>query len=98
MAELEKKFKQIRSKIPDPGEKRGEFKSGAGHFTGSMLLGQGGNVVLSGHRNMSFRKLENVNKSDLIKFAKPYGEFVYEETGFKITDAKDKENYCVNRL
>ncbi|PGW34028.1 class D sortase [Bacillus cereus] len=108
-AEAENEFKQIWSKIPDPGEKLGELKfpslsyevpvvegthpkelkSGVGHFAGSMLPGQGGNVVLSGHRNTSFRKLEDLKKGDQIKFGTPYGEFVYEITDFKITGAND---------
>lgn len=109
-AEPEKEFKQLWSKLPDPGEKLGELKfpslsyevpvvegthpkelkSGVGHFTGSVLPGQSGNVVLSGHRNTSFRKIEELKKGDQIKFTTPYGEFVYETTEFKITGAKDE--------
>ncbi|MGQ0440143.1 sortase, partial [Bacillus sp. B-TM1] len=61
----------------------------AGHFAGSSLPGQDGNVVLSGHRNTSFRKLEYLKKGDSIGFSTPYGNFVSEMINFKITDAKD---------
>ncbi|WP_390881312.1 sortase [Bacillus bingmayongensis] len=45
-----------------------------------------GNIFL----DKSFRKLEDVKKGDQIKFATPYGEFVYEITDFKITGANDE--------
>lgn len=71
-----------------------ELKQGVGHFAGSTLPGQGGHVVLSGHRDTVFRKLEHLKKGDRISFTTPYGEFVYEATDFKITHAND-ENIIV---
>ncbi|PGZ12829.1 class D sortase [Bacillus cereus] len=87
----ELKFSSISYEVPVvEGTHPEELKSGVGHFAGSLLPGQGGNVVLSGHRNTSFRKLEDVKKGDPIKFETPYGEFVYEVTDFKITGANDE--------
>lgn len=87
----ELKFSSISYEVPVvEGTHPEELKSGVGHFAGSLLPGQGGNVVLSGHRNTSFRKLEDVKKGDPIKFETPYGEFVYEVTDFKITGVNDE--------
>ncbi len=69
-----------------------ELKQGVGHFAGSTLPGQSGNVVLSGYRDTAFRKLENLKKGDRISFTTPYGEFVYEATDFKTTHANDENS------
>jgi sortase A len=66
-----------------------ELKKGAGHFAGSALPGQGGNVILSGHRDTVFRKLENLKLGEQVTFDTPYGEFVYEAIDFKIVPADD---------
>ncbi|MBW3496683.1 class D sortase [Bacillus sp. FDAARGOS_1420] len=84
-------FKTLDYKVPVvQGTHDAELKSGVGHFAGSSLPGQDGNVVLSGHRNTSFRKLEYLKMGDSIEFATPYGNFIYEITDFKITNAKDE--------
>ncbi|MDM5157365.1 sortase [Bacillus sp. DX1.1] len=86
----ELKFPSLDYDVPVvQGTQPKELKSGVGHFAGSLLPGQGGNVVLNGHRNTSFHKLEGVKKGDSIKFSTPYGEFVYEITDLKITGAND---------
>jgi sortase A len=66
-----------------------ELKKGAGHFAGSALPGQGGNVILSGHRDTVFRKLENLKVGEQVTFTTPYGDFVYEAIDFKIVPADD---------
>ncbi|MBJ8024851.1 class D sortase [Bacillus cereus] len=84
-------FTTLNYKVPVvQGTHEKELKLGVGHFAGSSLPGQDGNVVLSGHRNTSFRKLEYLKKGDSIDFSTPYGNFVYEIIDFKITDAKDE--------
>jgi sortase A len=66
-----------------------ELKLGIGHFAGSMLPGQGGNVLLSAHRETHFSKLEGLKIGDQIIFTTPYGDFIYEATEFKIVDKHD---------
>ena len=61
-----------------------ELKKGAGHFAGSSLPGQGGNVILSGHRDTVFRKLEHLKLGEQVTFTTPYGDFVYETTELKV--------------
>ncbi len=67
-----------------------ELKMGVGHMAGSALPGQGGHVLLSGHRDTVFRKLEDLKLGDEITFSTPYGDFVYEATETKIVDANDE--------
>ncbi|PLT31108.1 class D sortase [Peribacillus deserti] len=67
-----------------------ELKKGAGHFAGSALPGQGGQVLLSGHRDTVFTKLEHLKKGDKVTFTTKYGDFVYEATSFKIVPADDQ--------
>jgi sortase A len=106
----DRKFKQLWSTLPYPGENIGDLKfasvgldvpvvqgtgadqlkQGAGHYAGSVLPGQGGNVVISGHRDTVFRKLKNIQKGDQVTFTTKYGDFVYEITDFKIVHADDQ--------
>lgn len=72
------------------GTHENELKMGIGHMAGSMLPGQGGHVILSGHRDTVFRKLEGLKVGDEITFTTPYGDFIYEATDFKIVDANDE--------
>src|SRR5690606_6026668 len=71
------------------GTHENELKMGIGHFAGSTLPGQGGHVILSGHRETHFSKLEGLELGQQITFTTPYGDFIYETTDFKIVDAKD---------
>jgi sortase A len=66
-----------------------ELKKGADHFAGTALPGQGGNVILSGHRDTIFRKLENLKIGEQVTVDTPYGEFVYEAIDFKVVPADD---------
>lgn len=67
-----------------------ELKKGIGHMAGSALPGQGGHVILSGHRDTVFKKLEHLKIGDEITFTTTYGDFVYEAVEFKIVDAEDE--------
>ncbi|WP_066309662.1 class D sortase [Bacillus sp. FJAT-29814] len=67
-----------------------ELKQGIGHMAGSALPGQGGHVLLSGHRDTVFRKLKDLKLGDEITFSTPYGDFIYEATETKIVEADDE--------
>ncbi|MCM3763914.1 class D sortase [Neobacillus niacini] len=67
-----------------------ELKQGIGHMAGSSLPGQGGHVLLSGHRDTVFRKLKDLKLGDEITFSTPYGDFIYEATETKIVEADDE--------
>ncbi|MGA5690603.1 class D sortase [Cytobacillus pseudoceanisediminis] len=66
-----------------------ELKKGAGHFAGSALPGQGGHVLLSGHRDTVFTKLQHLKEGDQVTFKTDYGDFVYEAVKFEIVPADD---------
>ncbi|PLS02340.1 class D sortase [Neobacillus cucumis] len=85
------KFTSVDLNVPIvQGTHDNELKKGAGHYAGSALPGQGGNVVLSGHRDTVFRKLKDIHTGDKVTFTTPYGDFVYQITGTKIVHADDK--------
>lgn len=63
---------------------------GAGHFNGSRFPGEGGNVVVSGHRNSVFRALKDVSKGDNIVLDTTYGKYVYKISEIKIVKGNDK--------
>ncbi|RDU36964.1 class D sortase [Neobacillus piezotolerans] len=84
------KFPSVGLDVPVvQGTHDNELKKGAGHLAGSALPGQGGNVVLSGHRDTVFRKLKDLKVGEEVIFTTPYGDFIYETTDFKITHADD---------
>jgi sortase A len=86
----ELQFTSIDLNVPVvQGTHDNELKKGAGHFAGSALPGQGGNVILSGHRDTVFRKLEHLKIGEQVTFSTPYGDFVYEAIDFKIVPADD---------
>jgi sortase A len=87
----ELKFSSLDLKVPVvQGTQDEELKLGAGHFAGSALPGQGGHVLLSGHRDTVFTDLQYLKKGEQLTFTTPYGDFVYETTDFKIVPADDE--------
>ncbi|KAB8126387.1 class D sortase [Gracilibacillus oryzae] len=72
------------------GTREEELKEGIGHMMGTMLPGQGGHVILSGHRDTVFRELEHLEVGDEITFSTKYGDFIYEAVGFEIVSADDR--------
>jgi len=67
-----------------------ELLRGIGHFDGSMFPGEGGNVVLAGHRETVFKNLGKVKKNDSIIFTTNYGKYVYKVSQIKIVPAYDE--------
>ncbi len=67
-----------------------ELEKGVGHFHGSYFPKEGGQIVLSGHRDTVFRKVGQLKEGDLIEIKVPYGSFQYEITHTKIVDADDR--------
>ncbi len=68
------------------------LKDGPGHYPGTALPGQLGNVVISGHRTTfgaPFYRLDEVQVGDPITVTAPYGRFVYRVTETKIVAPTD---------
>jgi sortase A len=53
------------------------LRRAVGHLPGTPLPGQGGNVVLAGHRDTFFRVLKDVRADDIVRITTPLGRFEY---------------------
>jgi len=67
-----------------------QLKKGAGHYIGSALPGEHGQVFIAGHRDTVFRGLGNLKKGGLIIIRMPYGTFKYKMVGSKIVKSDDR--------
>lgn len=66
-----------------------QLGKGVGHFTGSKYPDQGGQIVLSGHRDTVFTNLDELEDGDEITVKMPYGTFTYNLQKTYIVDADD---------
>lgn len=67
-----------------------ELKKGVGHFTQSVLPGEEGNCVLSGHRDTVFAKLGKLITGDQLIVQTTAGIYTYEIKDIRIVDKDDK--------
>jgi sortase A len=72
------------------GDDDKELSEGVGHDAGTTLPGEGGNVVIDGHRDTVFRNLEKVKIGDTIIIKTYYGTFTYRASGIRIVNGSDK--------
>lgn len=56
-----------------------------GHVPGTALPGEGGNAVLSGHRDSFFRKLRHVRVDDAVRIVTPDDVYYYRVDGTQVT-------------
>ena len=77
------------------GDSNLELGKGIGHFAGSTIPGEEGNVIVSGHRHTVFRPLEGINVGDEVIFTTTYGTFKYKVSEIKIVDEKENEELRV---
>lgn len=73
------------------GDSDTELRKGIGHFAGSTMPGENGNVIISAHRDRVFRPLENISVGEQVIFTTTYGTFKYQVSEIKIVD--QNENY-----
>ncbi len=66
-----------------------ELAKGVGHYKGSFYPEQGGQIVLSGHRDTVFKRVGELELGDELVMKMPYGEVTYEIVNTKIVDADD---------
>lgn len=68
-----------------------ELARGVGHVPGTLLPGDGGNIVLSGHRDTVFRRLEELEVGDKVLVGLSGGDevFVYKISRIRIVDKND---------
>lgn len=72
------------------GTNEKELKKGVGHEPDSVMPGQTGNVVLSGHRDTVFRKLGRVGVGDELIVETEVGRFVYYVKKVRIVSENDR--------
>ncbi len=72
------------------GDYEEQLAKGVGHFDGSMFPGEGGNIVLAGHRETVFKTLGRVKVGDLVTVRTTYETYKYRVTELKIVDANDQ--------
>lgn len=66
-----------------------DLEKGVGHYKGSSLPSQNGQIVLSGHRDTVFRHLGELKVGDKLIVKVSNGSFSYKITHTKIVDSKD---------
>lgn len=66
-----------------------ELKRGIGHYAGSTLPGENGNVVLSGHRDTVFKPLKDIKIGDEVEIETDYGVYKYKVASTRVTDPSD---------
>ena len=66
------------------GDGDAELRKGIGHYAGSTLPGEGGNFVIAGHRDTSFKKLEGIQVNDKIFVETTWGTYEYKVKDIKI--------------
>jgi sortase A len=67
------------------------LRRAVGHFPGTALPGQPGNVALAGHRDTFFRALHNIRKDDEITLETLDGSYRYRVDSTKVVDPEDTE-------
>lgn len=71
------------------GTNEKQLAQGIGHVENSVLPGENDNLVLAGHRETSFRKLNQLIIGDFILIETELGEFTYEVDQTRIVDEDD---------
>jgi sortase A len=72
------------------GDRDEDLEKGIGHFAGSTLPGENGNVVTCGHRDTVLRSLKHVKIGDEITIKTDYGSFNYKVSKIRIVEADDR--------
>lgn len=81
----------LKKKIPIiEGTDLPQLKKGSGHYIGTALPGQHGQVFIAGHRDSVFRGLGDLKKGDKIIVRMPYGSFEYKMVNSKIVKSDDR--------
>ncbi|MDB8550941.1 class D sortase [Turicibacter sanguinis] len=84
------KIENVELEVPIlQGEGKDELRKGVGHYVGSLLPGEGGNIVLSGHRETAFYPLKDVEIGDEVIIETDYGQYLYQISDIYITTPDD---------
>ncbi|MGL4820768.1 MAG: sortase, partial [Bacilli bacterium] len=67
-----------------------ELAKGVGHYSNSVLPGENDHTILSGHRDVVFRRLGELEVGDSIFVTTEAGTFEYRVRKTRIVDADDR--------
>jgi len=73
------------------GDSPGILRHAVGHMSETALPGEGGNVVLTAHRDSFFRPLRNIRQDDTIEIKTREGEFTYQVEWTEVVSPSDVE-------
>jgi LPXTG-site transpeptidase (sortase) family protein len=65
------------------------LRRGPGHVENTALPGEGGNVVIAGHRDSFFRPLRDVKLGDDVFLKTPHGRLHYRVTSLQVVTPRD---------
>ncbi|NLP51904.1 class D sortase [Bacillus sp. RO1] len=83
-------FPDLEASIPVfHGVSEAELVKGVGHVPGTLLPGNGGNIVLSGHRDTVFRRLGELEVGDKVMFGFDGGWYTYKIGRIRVVDKND---------
>lgn len=81
---------KIKAELPIvEGTDPDDLARGVGHYKGSYLPGDKGQIVLSGHRDTVFSRLGELKIGDTLMMQMPTGNYPFEITHTKIVKADD---------
>jgi sortase A len=69
----------------------GTLRRAVGHFPGTALPGQQGNVAIAGHRDTFFRALRNICKENEITLTTLNGSYRYRVDSTKVVEPENTE-------
>ena len=67
------------------------LRRAVGHFPGTALPGQRGNVAIAGHRDTFFRALRNIRKNDEITLETATGSYSYQADYSEVVEPQNTE-------
>lgn len=79
------------------GDSSAVLKKGVGQYIGSTIPGYGRPLLIGGHNNGQFNKLQYIKPGNIITITTNYGIYKYEVTESKIADSSDKSAYNLSQ-
>ncbi|MDD2362163.1 MAG: class D sortase [Oscillospiraceae bacterium] len=79
------------------GDSSAVLKKGVGQYFGSTIPGYGRPLLIGGHSNGQFNKLQYVKAGNIVTITTNYGIYEYEVTETKILYAFDKSAYNLSQ-
>jgi len=79
------------------GTEEKQLKNGIGHVMSSVLPGENDNSVIAGHRETSFRNLDELIIGDTISIETEVGEFTYKVNQIRVVESNDETVIISNK-